>query len=99
MQIHYQFIAAAAIALIAGVGSVSADEITVDRSAVKTGTLYALPAGVAVPMSEAELDAVRGQGSAIETLRLVTSGTTATASGTLQPYHWAVVDNDGEFDI
>ncbi len=55
-------VAAAAIALIAGVGSVSADEITVDRTAVNTGTLYALPAGAATPMSEAELDAVRGQG-------------------------------------
>ena len=56
-------VAAAAIALIAGVGSVSADELTVDGTAVNTGTLFALPAGVATPMSEAELDAVRGQGA------------------------------------
>ncbi len=54
-------VAAATIAWIAGVGSVSADEITVDRTAGNTGTLFALPAGVATPMSEAELDAVRGQ--------------------------------------
>ena len=33
--------AAAAIALIAGVGSVSADENDVDRSAVNTGLLFA----------------------------------------------------------
>ena len=56
--------AVATIALIAGVGSVSADEITVDSTAVNTGMLYALPAGVATPMTEAELDAVRGQGPA-----------------------------------
>ena len=55
-------VAGAAIALIAGVGSVSADEITVDGIAVNTGTLLALPAGVATPMSGGDLDAVRGQG-------------------------------------
>ena len=55
-------VAGAAIVLIAGVGSVSADGITVDGIAVNTGTLLALPAGVATPMSEADLDAVRGGG-------------------------------------
>ena len=59
-------VAAAAIALIAGVGSVSADEITMDGTAVNTGTLYALPPGVATPLTEAELDAIRGQGAAFE---------------------------------
>ncbi len=53
-------VAAATIALIAGVGSVSADESVVAGGAVNTGTLFALPAGVATPMSEAELDAVSG---------------------------------------
>ena len=61
-------VAGTTIALIAGVGSVSADELSVDRSAVNTGTLFALPAGVATPMSEAELDAVRGQGPATRQL-------------------------------
>ncbi len=73
----------AVIALIAGVGSVSADEITVDRTAVNTGTLFALPAGVATPMSEAELDAIRGQGPATEAtllLSLVAAYSTTSSS-------------------
>ena len=54
-------VAGAAIAKIADVGSVTANEITMDRTAVNTGTLYMqMPARVAVPMIEAELDAVRG---------------------------------------
>ena len=54
-------VAGATIALIAGVGSVSADENDVASIAINTGTLKALPAGVATLMSEAELEAVRGQ--------------------------------------
>ncbi len=61
----------AVFGLIAGVGSVSADEKDVGRTAVNTGTLFALPAGVATPMSEAELDAVRGQGPATEAALLL----------------------------
>ena len=57
-------VAAAAITLIAGVGSVSADENDVADTAVNPGTPFALPAGVATPMSEADLDAIRGQGPA-----------------------------------
>jgi len=50
------------IALITGVGSVSADEITVDRNAVNTGTPFAMLNVIATPMSDAELEAVRGLG-------------------------------------
>ena len=83
MQIK-SIVAGAAIALIAGVGSVSADEITVDRSAVNAGTLDALPAGVAGPMSEAELGAVRGQGSPTATwYGVLRSGRNATTNGQL----------------
>ncbi len=87
MQIK-SIIAGAAIALIAGIGSVSADEINVDRTAVNTGTLYALPAGVATPMSEAELDAIRGQGWAIETIRLGTGFDTDSTTSGYTPGRW-----------
>ncbi len=41
------------------------------HTAINTGTLFALPAGVATPMTEAELDAVRGQGPATEAALLL----------------------------
>ncbi len=87
MQIK-SIVAGAAIALIAGVGSVSADAITVDGTAVNTGTLYALPAGVATPLTEAELDAIRGQGPAIEATRLVARVAAYSTSSSSSPGAW-----------
>ncbi len=87
MQIK-SIVATAAIALIASVGSVSADELSVADTAFNTGPLFALPAGVATPMSEAELDAVRGQGSAIETFSLVTRFDTASTTSGYPPRRW-----------
>ncbi len=63
MQIK-TIVVGAAIGLITGVGSVSADENSVADTSGDTGTLFALPAGVATPMSDAELDAIHGQGPA-----------------------------------
>ena len=64
MQIHYQFIAAAAIALIAGVGSVSADELHVADTAVNTGAPFALLDGIAASqMSVQDMAATRGAGA------------------------------------
>ena len=60
MQIK-SIVAAAAIALIAGVGSVSADELSVDRTAVNTGTPFAMLDGIVTEqMSVQELAATRG---------------------------------------
>ena len=60
MQIK-SIVAAAAIALIAGVGSVSADETTVADTAGDTGTPFALLDGIATEqMSVQELVATRG---------------------------------------
>ncbi len=54
-------VAAMAITLIASVGSVSADEITVADTAVKTGTQFALLDGIAtVELTDQELAATRG---------------------------------------
>ncbi len=61
MQIHYQFIAATTIALIAGVGSVSADELSVADTAVNSGAPFAMLDGIATEqMSDQELAATRG---------------------------------------
>ena len=60
MQIK-SIVAAAAIALIAGVGSVSADELSVADTAGDTGTLFALLDGIATEqMTDHELAATRG---------------------------------------
>ncbi len=60
MQIK-SIVAAAAIALIAGVGSVSADEITVADTAVNRGTPFAIIDGIATEqMSIQEMAATRG---------------------------------------
>ncbi len=65
MQIK-SVVAGAAIALIAGVGSVSADENDVAGTAVNTGTPFALLDGIAtVQMTVQELAATRGAGSPV----------------------------------
>ena len=57
-------VAGAAIALIAGVGSVSADEITVADTAVNTGTPFVIIDGIPTEqMSIQELAATRGAAS------------------------------------
>ncbi len=54
-------VAAAAIALIAGVGSVSADELTVADTAVNTGAAFAMLDGIATEqMSVQDLASIRG---------------------------------------
>ncbi len=61
MQIHYQFIAAAAIALIAGVGSISAEELSVANVAGDTGAPFAMLNGIETSqMSVQEMAATRG---------------------------------------
>ena len=71
MQIHYQFIAAAAIDLIAGVGSVSADELSVADTAGDPSTPFALLDGIATEqMSVQELAATRGAFGTIYFIRL-----------------------------
>ena len=58
------FVAAAAIALIAGVGSVSAEELTVADTAGDKGTPFAMLDGIAPEqMSVQELAATRGAGA------------------------------------
>ncbi len=53
----------AVIALIAGVGSVSADELSVADTAADTGTPFAMLKGIAtVQMSDQELAAMRDAG-------------------------------------
>ncbi len=65
MQIK-SIIAAAAIALIAGVGSVSADELSVADTAVNTGAPFAMLDGIATEqMSVQEMAATRGAGREI----------------------------------
>ncbi len=60
MQIK-SIVVGAVFGLIAGVGSVSADEITVDRSAVNTGMHFAMLDGIATEqLSDQELAATRG---------------------------------------
>ncbi len=55
--------AGAAIASIAGVGSVSADELSVADTAVNTGALFAMLKGIAASqMSDQELAAMRDAG-------------------------------------
>ncbi len=57
-------VAAAAIALIAGVGSVSADELYVADTAVNPGTSFAMLDGIATEqMSVQEMDATRAAAS------------------------------------
>ncbi len=57
-------VAAATIALIAGVGSVSADEITVADTAINMGTPFVLLHRIATEqMSPQELATTRGAGS------------------------------------
>ncbi len=54
-------VAAAAIALIAGVGSVSADELSVADTAVNTGAPFAMLDGIATEqMSVQDLASIRG---------------------------------------
>ncbi len=54
-------VAAAAIALIAGVGSVSADELSVDVTANDTSTTFAMLDGIATEqLSDQELAETRG---------------------------------------
>jgi hypothetical protein len=84
MQIK-SIVVGAVFGLIAGVGSVSANENDVDGTEVNTGTLFALPAGVATSMSKAELDAVRGEGLAFEATglpfyRVTTINSTSSSS-------------------
>ncbi len=72
MQIHYQFVAAAAIALIASVGSASAGEITVADTA---GAPFALLDGIATEqMSIQELAATRGAAGVLYKLKLENGG-------------------------
>ncbi len=61
MQIHYQFIAAAAIALIAGVGPVSADELSVADTAGDASTTFEVLNGIAtMQISEGEMAGIIG---------------------------------------
>ncbi len=74
-------VAAATIALIAGVGSVSADENDVDGTAVNTGAPFALLDGIATEqMTVQELDATRGAGGDPTTVP-----TLVTVEGPLSP--------------
>ena len=79
MQIHYQFIAAAVIALIAGVGSVSGNELYAADAAGDPGAFFAVLKGIAPEqISVKEMAAIRGAGhssvgSDIRVLVLTTS--------------------------
>ena len=92
MQIK-SIVAGAAIALIAGVGSVSADEIDMAGIAANTGVPFALLDGITiVPMSRQELAATHGAAQVMtvpETLRLLhtPSGSTDSSSSEI-PVRW-----------
>ncbi len=74
-------VAAAAIALIAGVGSVSADELSVDGTKAAPRTSFAMLDGIATEqMSVQELAATRGAGWHDETINTLSDATSALLS-------------------
>ncbi len=85
-------VAAAAIALIAGVGSVSADELSVADTASDTGTPFAMLDGIATEqMSVQELAATRGAGGFLPKIKLELLGNAAM--------HEPDLNNDGVINI
>ena len=68
-------VAGAAIALIAGVGSVSADELSVADTTGDAGTPFAMLDGIATEqMSEQELAGTRGLGGATDGIPDIITG-------------------------